>query len=438
LISDFRNHCRGAQSARLFGILISLLAFASRSAAVDSRSWEPLVLRGAQLPQLLGVREDRLEVLAIRHGACVPIPFQVDKRRADGRYAMPDGPYPIIRDQPGTLRDSDELVLMAADMASPMPENPCLRPHTLEIKATDPLGGTPRYAYLDAAGSPRRTSHQYIYYDAAHDRIESDFYRIGLTSGWPADFALQHHIQSGAPNLIDRFKVRTSARILRLFTYRMDEDDIHNRLLAWKAGPVRVLRTESHSVDLLFGIKSPELRSQGFLYRNYLEAPIRVNFAWVPRLILNSVSVRVDVDYLNLSGFLLTWSEMTSPPVVIGSNSPAEQALEQPGVHLPIDWMAMRSDDRLMLQTLRPSADLKLINRMLYYCNSNVPDPPERYPGEHPGVGYITSGYRNLSSGSHTFDSLFIIAPAICDPRALMREIGTPLAVTVHQIEKSH
>jgi hypothetical protein len=138
LISDFRNHYRGAQNARFVGILLWLLACASRSAAVESRSWEPLVIRGAQLPQLLGVGEDSLEMLAIRHGTCMPIPFQVDERRADGRYVMPDGPSPIIRDQPRVLRGTDELVSMAADMASSMPENPCLRRDSLEIKATDP------------------------------------------------------------------------------------------------------------------------------------------------------------------------------------------------------------------------------------------------------------------------------------------------------------
>lgn len=93
-----------------------------------------------------------------------------------------------------------------------MRENPCLRRDSLEIKASDRLGGNPRFAYV--ADSPRLTSHQYIYYDPARDRIESDFYRIGLTAGWPTDFALQYHIHRRAPNLIDRFKVRTSARIL--------------------------------------------------------------------------------------------------------------------------------------------------------------------------------------------------------------------------------
>jgi hypothetical protein len=144
------------------------------------------------------------------------------------------------------------------------------------------------------------------------------------------------------------------------------------------------------------------------------------------------------VDYLNLSGFLLTWSGMTSAPVLIGSNSRSEEALENSEAHWPIDWIAMRGNDRLMFQTLRPSPDLELITRTLYYRNSNVPDPPERYPGEHPGVGYITTGYRNLSSGPHTFDSLFIVAPGSCAPRELMREIATPLNVAVHAIERSH
>jgi hypothetical protein len=108
------------------------------------------------------------------------------------------------------------------------------------------------------------------------------------------------------------------------------------------------------------------------------------------------------------------------------------------GVRWPVEWIAMRGDDRLMLQTLRLSPDLQLISRLLYYRNSNVPDPPERYRGEHPGVGYITTGYSSLGSDSHMFDSLFVIAPAGCDPQRLMREIGTPLSVTVHRIERSH
>jgi hypothetical protein len=209
-------------------------------------------------------------------------------------------------------------------------------------------------------------------------------------------------------------------------------------LLAWKTGPIRILRLESHSVELLFGIRSPQVVSQVFLYRNYMEAPTRVSFSWVPRLILDQVYVRLDVDYLNLSGFTVMWSGMKCPPVVIGSNSPAEQALERASDSWLIQWIALRGDDHLLLQTVRESADIALIRRMLYYRNSAHPDPPERYPGEHPGVGYITTGYRDLGPGSHMFDALFIIAPGSCDPSTLMHEIGTPLTVKVRLIDHRH
>jgi hypothetical protein len=419
-------------------MLIVLVLCRNASCDLSSRSWQPLIITGAQLPELLGVRVDHLEVLAINNRKCVPIPFQVDGRRRDGRYAMAEGPQPVDCETPGVLRATDELVLMVADMASAAHQDQCLRPDTLKIEATDPLGGPPRYAYIDAVESPRRSSRKYVYYDPVNDRIESDYYRIGLTRGWPTDFALPDRVRSNAPNLIDRFKVRTSARILKFFIYRMNEDDIHNRLLARKAGPVRMLRLESHSVALLFGIRSPEVRSQVFLYRNYLEAPTRVNFAWVPRLILDRVRVRLDVDYLNLSGFVLTWSGISSPRFVIGCNSAAERELNEADGGKSTEWIALRGDHRLLLQTLRPSPDVNLIRRMLCYRNSDDPDPPERYPGEYPGVGYVTTGYRNPSRGSHTFDSLFIIVPGNRDPWGLMREIGTPLTVKVHQIQRSH
>jgi hypothetical protein len=174
------------------------------------------------------------------------------------------------------------------------------------------------------------------------------------------------------------------------------------------------------------------------LYRNYLEAPARVSFAWVPRLILDRVRVRLDADYLDLSGFTLMWSGMTSAPVMIGSNSSAEQKLNHADNHALIEWIALRGDGRLLLQTLRPSPDLRLIRRALYYHNSSAPDPPERYRGEHPGVGYITTGFSNLSSGSHSFDALFIIAPGNCEPLTLMHEIGTPLTIKVHEIERNN
>ena len=412
-------------------VTIILLSCFAASARASPRTWQPLVVTGAQLPRELGARENRIEIIAFKDGRITPIPFQIDKRRADGRYVMPNGPNPVADDHPGKLHNDDELVMMLADMGTRVPATQYLASGTLEIKTVDPLDGQARYAYIAAVDAPLRSSVHYLYYDRAADRIETTFYRIGLTDGWPTEFALQHQIHGDAPNLIDRFKVRTSATILQLFSYRMNENDIHNRLLAWKVGPVRMLRLESHSVNLLLGIHSPHVQSQVFMYRNYMENPTRINFPWMPRLVLDNLKLRLDVDYFNLNGFQLTWSAMRTPPLVIGSNSPEERKLEHGPTGPPIRWLALRGDDRLLMQALRPSRDFDLLQLSLYYRNSSVPDPPEKYPGEHPGIGYVIGGYQNLGRGIHIFDSLFVIAPATYQATTLIHELGSSPSVTV-------
>jgi hypothetical protein len=51
----------------------------ARSALASPREWQPLVLKGSQLPALLGAPEDRLAVLAYSSSRLEPIPFQVDE-----------------------------------------------------------------------------------------------------------------------------------------------------------------------------------------------------------------------------------------------------------------------------------------------------------------------------------------------------------------------
>jgi hypothetical protein len=67
-------------SAVLLGLLFTGMAWAS------PRSWQPVILRGAQTAALLGRPIEGLEVLVRRAGALRPIPFQVDQRSPEGRF----------------------------------------------------------------------------------------------------------------------------------------------------------------------------------------------------------------------------------------------------------------------------------------------------------------------------------------------------------------
>jgi hypothetical protein len=435
-------HCRASRHAPIRRRLAIAAAAAAAilwlprpgAAMAAPRDWQPLVLKGAQIPALLGNPVARVEVLAIHGGKLGPIPFQIDQVAADGKYALPDGPEPTLDDNPGILDSDDEVALMISDLGERAGAGAPLPAGAQEIDAADPLGGPDRFAYIAAVDSPERSLVRYVEYDPKIDRVETDSYRMSFTNELPTDLALQNRKGEAGANIIDRIKVRASARVFGIFHYRMDEDDIRNRLLAWKVGPVRIIRRLSHSVDLLLGIRSPEVVSENYFYRDYIENPFRLRFPWVPRVIFGDIHVRIDLDFTDAAGWQLLWSGMKQPPVRIG-DAAAERALaaEQPAP--AVTWMAMRAAHHTIVQTLRPSADLRLVERRLYFRDDpGVPDPPERVPGERPGVGYMMTGWEELSGGAHVIDSLLISVPGSYDPDLLLQELRTPVSVQVRPV----
>jgi hypothetical protein len=404
------------------------------AAMAASRDWQPLVIKGAQMPALVGDLITRFEVLATHDGKLGPIPFQVDQLTADGKYALPDGPEPTLGDSPGILGKDDEIALMISDLGEPAGAAAQLPAGAQEIEVADPLGGPDRFAYVAAVDSPERSPVRYVEYDPKIDRVETDSYRMSFTNELPTDLALQNRKHEGGANIIDRIKVRASARVLGIFHYRMDEDDIRNRLLAWKSGPVRIIRRISHSVDVILGIRSPEVVSENYFYRDYIENPFRLRFPWVPRVIFGDIHVRIDLDFSDAAGWELLWSGMKQPPVRIG-DAAAERALAGEDPAQPVAWMAMRAAHHTFVQTLRPSADLRLVDRRLYFRDDpGVPDPPERVPGEHPGVGYMMTGWEELSGGAHVIDSLLISVSGSYDPDLLLRELRIPVSVRARPV----
>ncbi len=408
----------------------ALMVVGTRSARASSRTWQPLIVKGAQVAALLGARIDKLEILAVRNGTLEPIPFQIDERLPDGRYALPDGPEPIAGHSPGILDRDDEIALMVSDLGGPARDAP-MPAGAQQIALVDPLGGPERYAYLAATEHPRLSPRTYIEYDGTRDLIESDSYRVGFTRELPTDFALQDRRHRNRANMIDRIKVRVSARVLALFNFHIDEDDVNNRLLAWHAGPIRVIRELRHSMRLVLKIRSPEVSSQDFFYRDYVENPFQVRFPWVPRFLFGDIRVRTDLDFTNLDGVTLTWSGMRGPPLKIG-DAAAERALETDRPAPQVRWIALRGGGRTIIQTLAPTTDLNVIDCRLYFRDDpSVPDPPERVRGEHPGIGYQMTGWERLGRGRHDLDSLLLVAPGDYDPDLLLRELSTPLRVTV-------
>jgi len=408
--------------------LVAVLC-ASRVSA-SPREWQPLILKGSQLSSLSGVDIGHLEVLAIHSGKAEPIPFQVDEVSHEGSYVLPEGPAGMPGDPRRTFSALDEIALMLSDLGEKGTATAQLPSQALEIEVADPLRGSLRYAYLGVAHAPRLSDRRYLAFDPRTDTVETDHYRVGLTNGLPTDFTTQSGVGEQRPNLIDRMKVRLTTLVVGLIRFSFSEDDIHSELLAWKVGPIRVVRRLSHSVNLLLGLRSPVFERNDFFYRDHLETPFKMHFSWAPRIFFRDIRVRIDLDFNDLSGYELLWSQMPMPPLKIG-NQEMEQRLAAMG-SVPISWIAIRGAGRTTVQTLAPTPDLPLLSRQLYFNDApNRPDPPEHIPGEHPGIGYVITGWEKLEGGVHPFDSLLITTRADYSPEVLMEELHSPPVVTV-------
>ncbi len=396
------------------------------------RSWQPLIIKGAKLKPLVGARIASFEVLAIRAGRLAPIPFQVDEVLPDGRYALPSGPEPLADDSPGILDDDDEMVMMISDLGERATDTATLPPGAVEIAMIDPLSGERRYAYAAAVAKPELSPVDYVDYDDAKHQVESDHYRLGFTNELPTDYAPQSRKHEGRPNLIDRIKVRASAKILAgLIPFHLTEGDIRNRELAYRDGPVRVVRRLSHSVRLLLGIRSPQVASDDFFYRDFIENPFHVRLPWVPRLLFGDIVVQIYLDFIDLHGFRMVWSGMKDGGIEIGDQRSQATVIDDPP---PVDWIGFIGGGRVMVHTLTPTPDLRVIQRRLYYHDDLTPRPPENYPGEHPGVGYTMTGWENLSRGEHIYNSILLSAPEGFNPGDVLRELSVAPMVEVHPV----
>lgn len=420
--------------ARLAIGTVALLLMLRAPAFASARSWEPLIIKCVKVSSLIGGKISHLEVLAVHGGKLEPIPFQVDLRTPDGRFVLPNGPKGSNENR-GTLTPYDEVSMMISDLgprleASAVSKLPL---GALEIDVHDPLGGPDRYCYIATVNHPRRTSKRYIVYDPKTYRIETDRYRLSFTNDFPSYYSQQTRMYEDGPNMIDKFKVRVSARILKIFPFHMTENDVHNHLLAWKAGPIRIIRRLSHSVRLILGIHSPRVTSVDLFYRNFGENPFKVNFPWVPRLIFGDIHVRLFIAFRNLKGYKLTWSGMKGPPVVIGEPETEQRLVDHPPT---VKWIAITGGGRVMVQTFAPTPTLRHLDFRLYYRDKAQSSADGSESGAHPDIGYQIRGWDSLSSGEHHVVPILLTANAGYNPETLLRELHTPPAVTVRRVRR--
>src|SRR5437762_1783307 len=434
-----------ARLMRRAGALVVLLAGGPLAVAADApvplgpcgpiaRAYDALEVPTAQLHHLGGTPLARLGLLAFHQGQPAPVPFQVDERRGR-KLALPGGPEPTADDKPGVLDADDLLVFMACDAGEQASGAELARALEeagagavwRELRIEDPVDHARGFVYLVSAEHPPATGRRYVAYVPAGDLVESARYRIGLVNALPTYFVLATGATLG-PNLIDGLRLRAEATLRAdLAHWTLDEQHGRHQLIAWKAGPVRVVRRSRHQVVLGLGIHLTAGIAHTYFYPQHVYGPGSLKLPFSPGILFRDISAYGGGDGRDLRGS--RYFAPGAPPdgfAVDGHMDERERAFASSG-----EWFVLAHGTDALLFVTRMSENLRrgVTLSLVYRDDAARPSPPEDSPGTVPLVGYRGRGIEKLPGGRYQF-ALHIYTLSGYrrgDERRLLAQLDAPL-----------
>ena len=416
------------------GCLLSVLGgVGARSLLAQTalRFGDVVRVAGTDLRMFGGARLDHLALLACVHTNCRPIPFQIDQRDAGGNWVLDQGPEPNAGQASGVLQENNLLLFMAADAAQ-RASRVDLPPATeaAEITIVDPASHDIRWVYF--VRYPRiapRSDASYVDYDPVNDRVRGAHVSLGFRNGVPDYLALNGN--AAGPNLLDRLKVRATASFLwGLIRFSRDEGDLTTQFVAWRKGPIRVIRRQRQWVRIGWGIRSPTFGSYTYFYRDFAKLPVSLRLNFPPRYFFGDIAVETVLDFRDLSGWSLLAPSLPAAIAINGAMTPQKRALNE----LTDSWFAVLGPEITLIQTLDVSPSLSSVRRHLLYRESATPLPPEAVAGERPGIGFRLDRWDRVGAGLHQLESVSYALPREVDPRAFMASRNTPLQMIVQAL----
>jgi hypothetical protein len=388
--------------------------------------WEVSTLTTSALGCWLGVPQERVALLACDR-QCEPIPWQLDERGSDGEIIFDGGDLVSADDPPGIIDANDEVVFMTADSgreaaADELPAVSCRL--TLRVRR---MGEADRwlYAMVYPSDAPR-VRQSYVGYDPATDTLVGASIQLGFRERIPQLLVLPD--ADGSPvNLLDRLKVRASARFLGLIPVQRHEGDLEAAEVGWRVGPVRVLRRQRQRIRVGWGIKSPRFVTDTYFYRTFAQMPVVFRLNFPPTYFFGDIAVETVLDFRDLRGWRVQAPTWTSPLEIGSWSGSVLQAMNTEAA----EWFALIGPQVQLVQVLEVSPSLARLDKRLAFRAGPTARPPESVVGEMPGVGYALRGWGPIDRGVHAFAALTYVLPRHQDLAAFLRQRAAPASVEV-------
>ena len=373
------------------------------------RTVDPVVMQGAVFALFSGVPLDQLALLVMQQGQVSPIPFQIDERASNGRFAYETwlAGDPVVDD--GLLDANDELVFMAADTGDRADADTDFGADTCaEITLKDPDDDTAGYAYLCryTNGDAPRSTKDYVDFDIEADQVNAADYILGYDPKAPiaiGKLIVRPSFGGSGQDVADRLKIRVKATVaMNMFSLSRNEEDFLIETTGYTDGPVRVIRRSKSWQNLIWNIPSPASHVTVVYYRNQMSFPINLELPFDMSAFFRDVSMRVSVDTPpNVPGRKYYSDRNPGGVLIDGKMSEAEKNLD-PG---QVGWQVVAGstpDHRegwFQRQVVRGNGQ-KVSMPLFYRDDADTPDGPERFRGSHGNLGFTLSGVQNLKKGS--------------------------------------
>ena len=405
---------RGLVTRILLGGLIIVLASPAWASpdrigvrySVSSR-FHPVVLTGGALPALVGTPTSRIAIYAFRDNEMKPIPYQFDRRDADGNFQFTEA-GDEAKEASHKFDANDECVFMASDAG----EKDARLPDILgavsmtEIEIVDATTAQSRwvYAVVLAVPSAARASPAYVSYDAASDTVASEVYRVtfskeqpflmtGLSLRDPAD-------NHWGPNLVDTMKVRHTGKLFGHFDFVRTQADYRSKLVTVKAGPVRVIRRTANRVRVLGFLRTPSIYMDYLCYRQGVTQDVLIDVPFRIGWFFSDMATRMTMDWRDGPDFPKT--KIYSRSFADGLTVDGKMSGEKRQFNRSGDTeFVMANAYETMLVRLDYGPDLPVTKHVYLYDDRDLPDPPELVPGQFGNVGFLTTGWELMDTKLH-------------------------------------
>ncbi len=288
------------------GLLSALAAFvqaapATSPAAVDplTRGLEPIIVRGDQMPALIGAPVAQVRVYREVAGVWEIIPSQVDEVTATGEYTATED---------GLLDANDEVVFMAGDLGeaatTSITEALTIAPFWYQIAVSDPLNPAQQgWAYIvhDLLGGAPTTA-DYVDYDPGTLRVNAANYVLGWATNHPG---VDYLSLFGGPDILDRTKVRIRFHFGLIPGTLTEDSDLFNP-------PPPVTPLIDGAVRAILQRGSATLLA----YKSFLQTQTPISLSGLPEFVVIN-EVRVSTDLTNTIATDMYYNENVPAGVTI-------------------------------------------------------------------------------------------------------------------------